>query len=817
MFPIKYIENNLVFNHDGECFAYYELTPYNYSFLSPEEKYMVHDNFRQLIAQNRDGKIHALQIATEDSLRAVQERSKKGITGRLKEIACKKIDEQTEALVEMIGENQIDYRFFLGFKLLVNEEEISFKGMRKSAAMTFTDFIYEVNHKLMGDFVSMSNDEINRFLKMEKLLESKISRRFQFRRLDKNDFGYLLEHIYGNTGVAYSDYSYDLPIKKLKRETLVKRYDLIRPTRCMIEENQRYLKIEREDQTTFVAYFTINNIVGELDFPSSEIFYYQQQQFTFPVSTSMNVEIVTNKKALTTVRNKKKELKDLDNHAWESNNETGSNVMDALDSVNELETNLDQSKESMYKLSYVIRVAADSLDELKRRCDEVKDFYDDLNVKLVRPFGDMLGLHGEFIPSSKRYINDYIQYVKSDFLAGLGFGATQMLGENTGIYIGYSVDTGRNVYLQPSLASQGVKGTVTNALASAFVGSLGGGKSFCNNLLVYYSVLFGGQAVILDPKSERGNWKETLPEIAEEINIVNLTSDKENAGLLDPFVIMKDKEDGATLAKEILTFLTGISTRDGDKFPVLISAISKVSESEQRGLLNVITELRKENTPIANHIANHIDSFTNYDFAHLLFSDGTAKNTISLDNQLNIIQVADLVLPDKDTTFDEYTTIELLSVAMLIVISTFALDFIHSDRSIFKIVDLDEAWAFLNVAQGETLSNKLVRAGRAMNAGVYFVTQSSGDVSKESLKNNIGLKFAFRSTDTNEIKQTLEFFGLDSEDENNQKRLRDLENGQCLMQDLYGRVGVVQIHPVFVELLHAFDTRPPIKSEVDLE
>ena len=46
---------------------------------------------------------------------------------------------------------------------------------------------------------------------------------------------------------------------------------------------------------------------------------------------------------------------------------------------------------------------------------------------------------------------------------------------------------------------------------------------------------------------------------------------------------------------------------------------------------------------------------------------------------------------------------------------------------------------------------------------------------------------------------------------------RDLENGQCLMQDLYGRVGVVQIHPVFVELLHAFDTRPPIKSEVDLE
>ena len=815
MFPIKYIDNNLVWNKDNEVFAYYELIPYNYSFLSAEQKFIVHDSFRQLIAQSREGKIHALQIATESSIRSMQEQSKKLVTGKLKEVAYQKIDEQTEALVSMIGDNQVDYRFFLGFKLMVTEEQLNLKNIKKSVWLTFTEFLHEVNHTLMNDFVSMPNDEINRYMKMEKLLENKISRRFKVRRLEINDFGYLMEHLYGRDGIAYEDYEYQLPKKKLNKETLIKYYDLIRPTRCVIEESQRYLRLEHEDKESYVSYFTVNAIVGELDFPSSEIFYFQQQQFTFPVDTSMNVEIVENRKALTTVRNKKKELKDLDNHAYQAGSETSSNVVDALDSVDELETDLDQSKESMYKLSYVIRVSAPDLDELKRRCDEVKDFYDDLNVKLVRPAGDMLGLHSEFLPASKRYINDYVQYVKSDFLAGLGFGATQQLGENTGIYMGYSVDTGRNVYLQPSLASQGVKGTVTNALASAFVGSLGGGKSFCNNLLVYYSVLFGGQAVILDPKAERGNWKETLPEIAHEINIVNLTSDKENAGLLDPFVIMKNVKDAESLAIDILTFLTGISSRDGEKFPVLRKAVRAVTQSDQRGLLHVIDELRREDTAIARNIADHIDSFTDYDFAHLLFSDGSVSNAISLDNQLNIIQVADLVLPDKDTTFEEYTTIELLSVAMLIVISTFALDFIHSDRSIFKIVDLDEAWAFLNVAQGETLSNKLVRAGRAMQAGVYFVTQSSGDVSKESLKNNIGLKFAFRSTDINEIKQTLEFFGIDKDDENNQKRLRDLENGQCLLQDLYGRVGVVQIHPVFEELLHAFDTRPPVKSEVE--
>lgn len=815
MYPIKYIDNNLVWNKDNEVFAYYELIPYNYSFLSAEQKFIVHDSFRQLIAQSREGKIHALQIATESSIRSIQEQSKKLVTGRLKDVAFEKIDEQTEALVSMIGDNQVDYRFFLGFKLMVTDEPLNLQSVKKSVFMTFREFLHEVNHTLMNDFVSMPDDEINRYLKMEKLLENKISRRFKVRRLETSDFGYLIEHLYGRSGIAYEDYQYQLPKKKLKRETLIKQYDLIRPARCLIEESQRHLRLEHEDSESYISYFTVNAIVGELDFPSSEIFYFQQQQFTFPVDTSMNVEIVGNRKALSTVRNKKKELKDLDSHAYNAGSETSSNVVDALDSVDELEADLDQSKESMYKLSYVIRVSAPDLDELKRRCDEVKDFYDDLNVKLVRPAGDMLGLHSEFLPASRRYINDYVQYVKSDFLAGLGFGATQQLGENTGIYIGYSVDTGRNVYLQPALASQGIKGTVTNALASAFVGSLGGGKSFSNNLLVYYSVLFGGQAVILDPKSERGGWKETLPEIAHEINIVNLTSEKENAGLLDPFVIMQDVKDAESLAIDILTFLTGISSRDGEKFPVLRKAIRTVAQSDKRGLLLVIDELRNEDTPISRNIAEHIDSFTDYDFAQLLFSDGNVHNGISLDKQLNIIQVADLVLPDKDTTFEEYTTIELLSVSIMIAISTFCLDFIHSDRSIFKIVDLDEAWAFLNVAQGETLSNKLVRAGRVMQAGVYFVTQSSGDVSKESLKNNIGLKFAFRSTDINEIKQTLEFFSIDPEDENNQKRLRDLENGQCLLQDLYGRVGVVQIHPVFEELLCAFDTRPPVKSEVE--
>ena len=99
---------------------------------------------------------------------------------------------------------------------------------------------------------------------------------------------------------------------------------------------------------------------------------------------------------------------------------------------------------------------------------------------------------------------------------------------------------------------------------------------------------------------------------------------------------MENPKDSESLAIDILTFLTGISSRDGEKFPVLRKAIRAVTNSEERGLFKVIEELRAEGTTISTSIADHIESFTDYDFAHLLFSDGDVTQSISLEKQLNI-------------------------------------------------------------------------------------------------------------------------------------------------------------------------------------
>ena len=39
-YPVSYAENNLIRTKDGVWWAYYELLPYNYSFLGPEKKLM---------------------------------------------------------------------------------------------------------------------------------------------------------------------------------------------------------------------------------------------------------------------------------------------------------------------------------------------------------------------------------------------------------------------------------------------------------------------------------------------------------------------------------------------------------------------------------------------------------------------------------------------------------------------------------------------------------------------------------------------------------------------------------------------------------
>ena len=62
------------------------------------------------------------------------------------------------------------------------------------------------------------------------------------------------------------------PAKKSERDTILSGYDLIKPTRSLIEQHQRSIKITHGLSSSYETYLTLSDIVGELEFPGSEIF-----------------------------------------------------------------------------------------------------------------------------------------------------------------------------------------------------------------------------------------------------------------------------------------------------------------------------------------------------------------------------------------------------------------------------------------------------------------------------------------------------------------------------------------------------------------
>ena len=823
-FPIKYFEGNLVFSQDGSCWAYYQLAGFNYDFLADDEKDYLFTKIKAFFWQiNLD--THLLVVPNFQSIQEKHDRFKRTLSGPLQEAAVKHTDDAAVQLERMLGKEGTEYRFYIGVKLPRPEHNQKNASFFQDLKEAWKEFIGGVNETSGMDAPEIIEDDIERYRKAERRVFNKVHSRMNVEQVNEETVQWLIRRIfYRGIGkapvmkgwspaysVGYNEYE--------EGNAVVRRplyHDVLRLTEGLVDDSpKRSLLLkqvhEGEEVEGHVAFLAISNVPYELEFPGEE-WMYVIQHLDFPVEISVRTETMDNRKALSAVRNKQKELKDQDRHARETGNDTGLNVLEGRQEAHELEAHLQKSRMPLVKTSIILAVSASDEDELKRRCDTVKDMYQDMMFHVEQPYGDQWLLFNEFLPGAKRYVKDYQHFMEPATVAGSMFGATKQLGDGEGFFIGSTGILDQPVYIMPNRAAQGIRGTKTNALSAAFLGSLGGGKSFSSNLITYLSVLSGGKALVIDPKGERGNWKQDLYELGDQVNIISLSTKVEDRGRLDPFSIHQDIKEAETLALDILTFLTGVRLDDSKRFPKLTQAVRKVAEEEKPCLTKVMMELIHHEDEVANQLGEHIRSFSELSFAQLLFGDGDNQAAISLDTALNVLQIQNLELPAPDTSPEKYNLSEMLSVAMMLPISSFALKFIHTNRSIFKVVLLDEAWAVLNTSQGSHLASRLVRAGRSMNAGIYFVTQNANDLLDEKMKNNIGMKFAFRSTDPNEIENVLSLLNL-KHTEYNASTLRELQNGQCLFQDISGRVGVVSINALFKDLFDAFDTRPPSEKE----
>ncbi len=170
------------------------------------------------------------------------------------------------------------------------------------------------------------------------------------------------------------------------------------------------------------------------------------------------------------------------------------------------------------------------------------------------------------------------------------------------------------------------------------------------------------------------------------------------------------------------------------------------------------------------------------------------------------IRMPGLSLPDPGASRETHTRAERVSVATLSLVAALCLRLVSSNRQRHKIVLLDEAWFLLASTQGRLLLNRLVRLGRAMNATILLATQRLADLG--DLSELVGTYFIFGQSSPTEAGRALALLGLDPADTAMCSRLLEYRQGRCLMRDLDGRVGELQVDLVFDELLAALETTP---------
>ena len=172
---------------------------------------------------------------------------------------------------------------------------------------------------------------------------------------------------------------------------------------------------------------------------------------------------------------------------------------------------------------------------------------------------------------------------------------------------------------------------------------------------------------------------------------------------------------------------------------------------------------------------------------------------------MTTIRTPGLTLPDPAASRQSYTRSERISVATLSLVAALCLRLVAGDRSRHKLVLLDEAWFLLSSTQGRSLLNRLVRLGRGYNATVLLATQRLGDLG--DLSDLVGTYFLFGQESDGEASRALELLSCDPAPAL-VARLREFRRGRCLMRDLDGRVGELQVDLAVPGLLEALDTTP---------
>lgn len=390
---------------------------------------------------------------------------------------------------------------------------------------------------------------------------------------------------------------------------------------------------------------------------------------------------------------------------------------------------------------------------------------------------------------------DYVQQLTVEQFGATVATATREVGSPTGPYLGYT-PTGapRPVRYDPTQAPR-----EDRASAVLLVGTLGSGKTVASQAIEYTAERRGSLVVDLDPKPDHGLHR--VRELDGRLQVLELSGAETQQGCLDPLVIGLDEMREELAASYLLDLLPGSS---GAWENAVSRAVKDVVREGSRSLQHVVPKLLESEKPVAQEAGEALEVIRDFGLARLGFGDGTNASLRAV-RPVTTIRMPGLSLPEPGAARDTYTRAERVSVATLSLVAAYALRLISHDRTRHKVVGLDEIWFLLDSAQGRQIIKRLVRLGRAFNATLLLGTHRIQDLG--DLADLIGVVLVFGQDSEQAAKAALRFIGLDPTREL-VGLVREFRAGRCLMRDLHGRVGEVQVDLVYPHLLQAFSTTP---------
>jgi hypothetical protein len=567
---------------------------------------------------------------------------------------------------------------------------------------------------------------------------------------------------------------------------------------CTFIESERTLHVEDGELESFQAMIALGALAENPVFPgpAAEVLFAPMEAVAFPVDAVLHARWWGNRHALGETR---KRIADVEHNYREqiegSHFGPGLQTEEDRALAREYEQTLQSgSHPAMLTGSISLALGAPTEEELARRVRVLRERYPDIH--LYQPAGLQHQLYLDHLPRADGgTTGDYVRQLTVEQFAAMVPTATRTVGSRRGSYLGHTPSgSPRPVRFDPAEAP-----AENRASGVLLVGTLGSGKTVAAQKIAFEAERKGALVVDFDPKPDHG-W-EQLPELAGRLEVIELNGEPGQQGKLDPLRIATGE-----LREELAcSYLLELLRDPPASWENAVSrAVKQTAKRENATLMHVVEHLLG-GEGAAREAGEALEVLSDFGLARLAFGDGQ-QTLLQARTSVTTIRMPALTLPDPRVSRDTYTRSERVSVATLALVTAYSLRLILHDRSRHKVVLLDEAAFLLDSPQGRAIIRRLILQGRAFNATVLLSTQLLGDLG--DLAELIGVYLIFGQDSEPAVRRALELIGLKGAGDELVRHVQSLREGRCLMRDLDGRIGEVQIDLVYPHLLDAFTTTP---------